>query len=46
MAEPDVLVFDQPYGALDAITREELVQAAQTVQLDTVYFLKGKEEEQ
>ncbi len=32
--------------ALDAITREEIVQAAQTVQLDTVYFLKGKEERQ
>lgn len=31
---------------LDTITREEIIQAAQSVRLDTVYFLTGKEDAQ
>lgn len=31
---------------LDTITREEIIQAANAARLDTIYFLKGKEEAQ
>ena len=36
---------EQERKKLDALTREELVQAARTLRYDTVYLLTGKEEE-
>ena len=33
--------IDDFLGNINAVTREDIVSAANTLQLDTVYFLKG-----
>lgn len=42
--EKTVLTPEQSAEAVGGVTKEQVVKAAQTVSLDTVYQLTGKEE--
>jgi len=44
LTDPEFLSLEETTAKLNAVTKEEIIEAANKLTLDTVYILTGKEE--